>query len=322
MSNKEKERHYQENRVHKLLDGLISDGLLELKPTFDPTYGFRYNYVEKILQETPLDIVKFLETLSQVGILKKKLYDKIIRCPSCRSPNVAIRYLCPHCNSFNIIKKALLEHTQCGGIDTEEHFAAQGKLICPICHMELREGEYRRIGTWFECTDCKGRFDEPSITQFCRNCLNQFTVRDAVLEDIYSYTLTEEAEREAKRSIFMLAPLRNFLIESGYTVEAPGSVIGRSGTAHQFSMVASKPQDVASKGSVVIDVVTSDTIADERPVIAMFAKTIDISISQPILIISPEIKDRGKQLAVTYKITVIEAKNSAEAIEKLRKIIT
>jgi hypothetical protein len=322
MINKEKEKYYQDHRVQKLLDKLISENLFELKPTFDPTYGFRYTEVEKILDGSPPDTAKLLETLSQVGILKKKLYDKLIQCPSCKSPNVAIRYLCPHCNSFNISKKALIEHLQCGGIDTEEHFTAEGRLICPLCHMELREGEYRRIGTWFECADCKCRFDEPSVTQFCRNCLNQFTVKDAVLGNVYSYTLTEEAGREAKRAIFMLAPVRNFLVEAGYTVEAPGSVIGRSGTPHQFGIVASKPQDVASKGVVAIDVVTSDTIVDEQPVIAMFAKTIDIGTSQPILIVSPVIKDRGKQLAITYKIAIIEAKDSAEAIEKLRKIIT
>lgn len=77
-----------------------------------------------------------------------------------------------------------------------------------------------------------------------------------------------------------------------------------------------------TRNVTVIDVATFTKDMPEQPVIAMFAKIIDISPDKAYLITIPRITENSKKLAKLYDIEIIEAKNQKEAIEALEERTT
>ena len=175
---------YKDHLVQVFLSKFLSGEITRLEPIFNSEHGYKYPLVEAILG-TSEKVEDFLGELIKVGILKKELYDKILFCPHCNSPKISIHYNCPHCKSFNVRKSALIEHLQCGYIDTEDHFEKGDKLVCPRCGKELvkPDVDYRKAGIWCTCNDCKKSFDIPVPSHFCRECYKSFIFEDAVYEE-------------------------------------------------------------------------------------------------------------------------------------------
>jgi hypothetical protein len=151
---------------------------------------------------------------------------------------------------------------------------------------------------------------------FCRDCHTNFTFEDASIKDVYVYRISEEAKQEASLGWILIAPIREFLVQSGFDVEGPAFVKGKSGANHMFDIVA-KEKDGTGKVTV-IDLATSaeDTVS-EQPVIALFAKIFDVSPHNAYLIALPKMNDNGKKMAALYNIHLVEAKNQKEAIRTL-----
>lgn len=309
---------YKNHNVQLLISKFVSGELDKLDPAYDPKYGYSYPIVDTIVGDhSKTD--EFLQSLSEADVLKRELYDKIVYCPSCSGANVSMHYCCPHCKAFDVRKSALIEHIQCGYIDTEEKFLKDDKLVCPRCHKELTKSgvDYHKAGVWCTCNECGKSFDIPVPAHFCRDCHQDFTFEDALYKNIYSYSLTPEATTEATLGWILIAPIREFLESRGFKVESPGFLKGKSGASHMFHITAS-PSGV-KRNITVIDLATStDDIISEQPVIAMFAKTYDVAPDKACLVAIPKINENGKKLAVLYKIELIEAKDQSEAIDALK----
>lgn len=308
---------HKDNRVQLFISKFVSGEISELNPVYDPKQGYRYPAVEAIAGD-PSSTEEFLETLSKLGILKRKLYDKTIYCSNCNSANVSVHYCCPHCTSFDIKKSSLIEHIQCGYIDTEEHFRKADKLICPRCRIELTKPDidYRQAGVWCTCNECGKSFDIPVTSHFCRECHQNFGFEQAIYKNVYSYTMTEDAKKEASLGWILIAPIREFLQSRGFDVESPGFLKGKSGASHMFDITASPIGD--GHNLSVFDLATSaDDVVSEQPVIAMFAKVFDVTPSRACLIAIPKMNKNGRKLAALYKIYLIEAKDQDEIIKAL-----
>ncbi|MFQ6080400.1 MAG: hypothetical protein ACE5OW_01880 [Candidatus Bathyarchaeia archaeon] len=307
---------YKNHRAQLLLSKFLSGELSRLDPVYDPRYGYGYPVVEKIVGE-PSSADEFLRCLFETGVLERELYDKIVCCPSCGSANVSIHYCCPYCKSFNVKKSSLIEHIPCGYIDTEDRFLAEDKLVCPKCGKELTKPDvdHRKAGVWCACNDCGKSFDIPVPSHFCRDCRQNFTFEDALYKDVYSYSLSEEAMREAALGQVLIAPIREFLQERGFEVESPGFLKGKSGSSHMFDVTASRGG--VALDVTVIDLATSTDVVSEESVTAMFAKVYDVAPNRACLIAIPRMSENGKRLAALYKIELIEAKDQNEAIKAL-----
>jgi hypothetical protein len=312
---------YKQRNTQILLDKFLSSEISELQPTYDLKLGYRYPTVEAIVGDTA-SAEGFLKKLHDAGVLERKLFDKGITCPKCNSASVSVHYCCPYCKSFDIQRSSLIEHVKCGYMDVEENFRKGGKLICPKCHDELRklDVDYRRAGIWCVCTDCGKSFDIPVTGLFCRDCHTNFTFEDAVIRDVYSYRLKEEAKQEASLGWVLVTPIKEFLSQIGLEVEGPAFLKGKSGANHMFDVVA-KSKDAARKVTVIDLATSSEGVVSEQPVIALFAKIFDVSPNQAYLIAIAKVNENGKKMAELYNIRIIEAKDQKEAIRSLAATI-
>jgi hypothetical protein len=312
---------YKDRNTQVFLNKFLSGEIIELEPAYDPKIGYHYPTVEAIVGDA-LASEAFLNRLYETGILERRLYDKIVYCPKCGSANISIRYCCAYCKSFDIQRSALIEHVKCGYMDVEENYKKGNKLICPKCHEELKKPDvdYRRAGTWCTCKDCKKSFDIPLVAHFCRDCHVSFTFEDAVIKDVYAYSLKEEAREEAARGWVIVAPIRDFLIENGFEVESPAFLKGKSGASHMFDIVAYEGK-TAKKMSVIDVAMSVENTVSEQPVIALFAKIFDVSPDSAYLIAIPKINDNGRKMAELYNIRVLEVRNQKEAIKALKEAL-
>lgn len=309
---------YKQRNTQALLSKFLSGEINDLQPTYDVKLGYRYPTVEAIVGDAANAEI-FLKKLSDVGILERKLFDKTVACPKCSSTSASIHYCCPYCKSFDIRKSSLIEHVKCGYMDVEENFHKAGKLICPKCNGALKKPDvdYRRAGVWCVCKDCGKSFDIPLTGLFCRDCHTNFTFEDAVIRDIYSYRLREEAKQEAGLSWVLVAPIKEFLGQIGLEVEGPAFLKGKSGANHTFDLAA-RSKDAARKVTVIDLATATEGSVSEQSVIALFAKTFDVSPEKAYLVAIPRLNDNGKRMAELYNIKVIEARNQSEAIRVLK----
>jgi hypothetical protein len=278
--------------------------------------------VEAIVGD-PTETETFLNRLHNAGMLERKLYDKIIYCPKCKSSNNSTRYCCPYCKSFNIQKSSLIEHVKCGYMDVEQNFQKDGKLVCPKCQDELKklDVDYRRAGIWCTCKECSKSFDIPVTMHFCRDCHADSTFEEVLIKDIYSYTLREEAKEEANVGWGVIAPIRELLEENEFEVESPAFLKGKSGANHMFDIAAFKG-DIKRKVLVIDLSASAEPVVSEQPVIALFAKIFDVCTDGAYLIAIPKMSDNGKKMAELYNIQIIEATNQREAVRALKEKIS
>lgn len=312
---------YKDRNTQVFLSKFLSGEISELVPVFDPKLGYHYPIVETIVGDHSR-AKKLLNKLHEAGILERRLCDKIIFCPKCSSASISVHYCCPYCKSFDIQKSSLIEHVKCGYMDVEENFHKGGKLVCQKCHDELRklDVDYRRAGVWCTCKDCRKSFDIPVAALFCRDCHGNFMFEDVLIEDVYSYSMKEEAKEEAALGWVLIAPIREFLAENGFEVEAPSFLKGKSGANHVFDLVARKGD--RAKKVTVIDLATStESAVSEQPVIALFAKIFDVSPNHAYLVAIPKVSENAKKMAELYNIQIIEGTNQKEAIKSLKEKI-
>jgi hypothetical protein len=309
---------YRDRNTQVFLSKFLSGEMKELEPVYDPKVGYKYPIVEAIIGDASSAEV-FLSKLNGAGVLKRRLYDKIMYCPQCSSANISARYCCPYCKSFDIQKSSLIEHVKCGYMDVEENFQKTGKPVCPKCHDELKklDIDYRRAGIWCTCKECHKSFDIPVTAHFCRDCHANSNFEDAVIKDVYAYSLNEEVKEEVSLDWVVITPIRDFLRDNGFEVESPAFLKGKSGANHVFDIAAFKGG--MTRKVTVIDLATStDASVPEQPIIALFAKVYDVSPDNAYLIAIPELSDNGKKMAELYNIQIIEAKSQKEAIKALK----
>ena len=303
--------------VQALISKFVNGHITSLEPEYSPQTGYHYSLVEDILEDKT-QVEPFLSKLAELGILEKKIFDKTILCPQCQSHNLTFRYCCPFCKSFNIQKSSLVEHIKCGYMDLETKFQKDGQLVCPKCHQELKklDGDYRKAGVWCACKDCNKSFDIPVPEHFCKDCHEVSTFEEAIISDVYAYTLKANIKAESSLNWYLSSAVSNLLTKQGLTVEASATVKGKSGANHTFDIVAYEDQD---SRKTVIDVATAETNVSEQPIIALFAKVFDVSPEKAFLIAVPKLNDNAKKMAELYNIQAVEAKNPDEAVAALKE---
>ncbi len=303
--------------VQTLISKFVNGQITSLEPVYSQRMGYHYPIVEEIIGDKT-KVESFLSKLAELGILEKKIFDKTISCPQCKSHNLTFRYCCPFCKSFNIQKSSLIEHIKCGYMDLETKFQQNGNLVCPKCRQELKklDGDYRKAGVWCSCKECNKSFDIPVPEHFCKDCHEVSTFEEAVIDDVYSYTLKANIKAESSINWYLSSAVSNLLAKQGLKVETSAVVKGKSGANHTFDIVAYN-SDASRK--TVIDIATAENSVSEQPIIALFAKIFDVSPEKAYLIAVPKLNDNAKKMAELYNIQAVEAKNPDQAVAALKE---
>lgn len=262
--------------VQTLIQHMVGEGKYVISPQINAD-GISYPMLSVVFaNKTEAEIAAVLQKLTSSGLLKSSLYDKVIVCPACGSPQVHSKYNCPRCDSFDIGKAPVIEHARCGYIGSKEKFSKGNLLICPKCKNTVGEEEYKKIGTSFECNSCGSRFETPRISHKCNSCKDVFTYRDAKYEPIRGYELTEEAKRNVAKGTLPLKSIIATLKENGFEVILRGSLIGKSGATHNFDLIAKR------YGSLVVANFAFEP--KEEEIIGLFAKKYDVNPTYTVLI--------------------------------------
>ncbi|MGQ9679970.1 MAG: TackOD1 domain-containing metal-binding protein [Candidatus Bathyarchaeia archaeon] len=301
---------YKERSVQKLLRNLLDSGSkVEIIPTYDISYGFRYKDVETILGEEYNfeKAERLLDRLSELEILRKSFYDSISSCPVCGSTSITSHFRCPACGSHQIYRSGLIEHIPCGTIeDRNKYFLGHAQPTCPKCGQPLVKDKYRDMGLWYICKSCNERFERLNLDLICRKCEANFEIQSAMIKDISKYSLNPEIEQEIRQNVISLESINDLLIKLGFMVKESASAVGeKSGIQHNFSLIAKK-ELYGREWVVAIDHAVAENEVTASPVILYTYKISEVKVDIPIFIAIPRLSEVAKRIAKGYNIITIE----------------
>jgi hypothetical protein len=295
----------------KLLEAMLEGRIPEVTPRFDSLseLGFSFPTARQFLDISDKEVLSLLDSLSNEGVLEKKLFDKLLHCPHCRSVSVRPIYCCPKCGSADIVRGRMLEHSLCKYTGTDEEFLLiKKRLMCPNCKQELHAlGEdYRSLGILCKCHDCGDIFAQPAVKWKCLAC-SLVTPGDKIAElNVYSYSL-REAQRD--RLQFELRPkqqLIQFLHDRGYEVTEKAIVKGGSGAEHTFDLLATKDDGIVTHQIAIGIGVTDTKPLGLNELFDFDDKTYDAGIHDKVLIAISGVTKEASQFANRQRIRILQ----------------
>jgi len=301
-----------DQRLQKLVQQMVDHGVYTLTPRIGLS-GIVYEELKGILPDsTEAEIKSFLNSLVSNKIFETILVDKVITCPACHNPNVLSKYICPRCSAFDIGRASIIEHTRCGYLDSKDKFQKGDTLLCPKCKSIVRDSDYRKIGTSFQCNGCGTRFETPRMSHKCVACDDVFTFRDAIYEPIFEYKLSEDTKRNLAKGTIPLSSIVAILKEGGYEVKLKSDLPGKSGATHTFDIVA-------RKGSELI-VANFTFNPKEEDIIGLFAKKYDIDPTHTWLIALTPASKEEEAVSKAYGVKILYATGAQSLAEQIQDI--
>jgi hypothetical protein len=302
----------ENEQAMKLVAGILTDKITFIRPQLDyaSELGFVYPAAEKILGLKTEKVVPILDSLVDKGILSKNFFERLLRCPQCRSLNLRPTTHCPKCGSGDIVRGRVLEHIVCGYVGLEDEFVAKGRYMCPKCKVELRTigSDYQSLGLLRKCRDCDETFNIPVIKWRCLKC-SSLTAEDKVIEaNIYSYTLNEEKRGWLEFELKPKHQLIEFLRERGYEVTENAAVKGRSGAEHRIDILATRDDGIITYNIAIGIEVAGDEIGLGE-IFDFDDKAYDSGIHDKILVVVPGLRREAEKFASQQRIKVLEVRD-------------
>lgn len=309
----EKDNLLLNHEVQSMIQRMVDQGVYSVIPRINAE-GISYPDLDGIFvgkSETEIKVI--LEKLANAGILKSKLLDKVISCPTCGSPSVYSKYNCPRCASFDIGKASIIEHIRCGYIGSKEKFQKGNILVCPKCKNSLSEVDYRKIGTSFECNSCGSRFEAPRMSHKCNSCDDVFTYKEAKYEPIYEFELSDESKKTVTKGTLPLASIVATLKNAGFEVGLKRELVGKSGATHNFDIVASR------SGALVVANFTFEP--KEEDIIGLFAKKYDVDPTYTLLIALTPPSREQESVSKAYGVRIISSTGGLSIGEQIVNLV-
>jgi hypothetical protein len=266
-------------------------------------------YSQRKVQET-------LDQLAEVDILIRELYEKLVACPECHQPSkVFIRNKCSKCGSRKIHMNRLMEHSKCGAIYEEQQYNGHK---CPKCENPIEErSELKPVGVAFHCESCENIFSDPPQSFYCRRCATEFELKNSELAETYSYTFNEGVKSEAKQ-LLAVATMATTLEKLGFDVTVRGSLKGRTGVSHEFTLTCNKGEKL-----VAIELLMAEPKkkVDTAMVLSSYAKFMDVPAATRLVVAIPSLESQTREFLNANQVLSIEGENLSEIDEKVKQIL-
>jgi ssDNA-binding Zn-finger/Zn-ribbon topoisomerase 1 len=298
-------------KASKLVAAMLAGKFMIVKPELDfsSELGFSYPVVEKLLGVGVPEAVTILESLVDKGALVKEFFDRILRCPHCRSVNLRPASCCPKCGSRNLARGRVLEHVSCRFVGLEDEFVNKDSYICPKCGSELHiiGGDYQSLGLMSKCQDCYEIFAQPEIQWRCLKC-GVLTPPDGINEvDVYSYRFNEARREWLEFEVKPKTQLMEFLENLGYQVVEDAVVKGRSGAEHTLDILATKDDGIVTHDIAIgIKVVGGEIGLGE--VCDFDDIAYDSGIHDKVLVVQPGLRPEAEKFASQQRIKVLKVR--------------
>jgi ssDNA-binding Zn-finger/Zn-ribbon topoisomerase 1 len=298
-------------KASKLVAAMLAGKFMIIKPELDfsSELGFSYPVVEKLLGVGVTEAVAILESLVDKGALVKEFFDRVLRCPHCRSVNLRPASCCPKCGSRNLARGRVLEHISCRFVGLEDEFVNKDSYICPKCGAELHivGGDYQSLGLMSKCQDCYEIFAQPEVKWRCLKC-GVLTPPDGINEvDVYSYRFNEARREWLEFEVKPKTQFIDYLKRRGYEVREDAVVKGRSGAEHKLDILATKDDgivvhDIAIGIKVVGGEIGLGEVCDFDDV------AYDSGIHDKVLVVQPGLRPEAEKFASQQRIKVLKAR--------------
>lgn len=242
LSQAEQRREKSEEAVlEEFASYLAERGIDKITPLVSPATEITYPKIHSFAQSRGLDERELLEASVKAGLLRRRVYDRVVRCPKCGSIRSVVRLHCPHCGSHNVEPARILTHVLCGYTGIEPEFKKEDGevLVCPSCGRELGEGDCEVIGDVFSCLDCSSRFPMPDVKFECKSCGSVFGIHEIDYTPVYEYEVVKEALSEVSKRM-ALDVAKGVLRKHGFRLVEPPVIVGDSGITHTFDIVGVK----------------------------------------------------------------------------------
>jgi len=293
----------------KLVAAMLAAKLVDIKPQFDfaTELGFVYPIVEQTTKVKGKEAVAVVESLAAKDILKKSFFDRLLRCPRCRSVNLRPSTHCPKCGSGDIARGRILEHSACRYVGIEDEFVAKGRYVCPKCKLELRTlgVDYQSQGVLYKCRDCREIFSVPFLKWRCLKCSSLVNESEVEEVNVYAYSLDETKRNWLE---FQLQPKVKFLEllrQHGYEVTENARVQGRSGAEHSIDILATRDDGVVTHSIAIGVEIARDKIGLEK-ILDFDVKAYDSGIHDKVMIVIPALGEEARKFASHQGIKVFD----------------
>ncbi len=302
----------ESEKAVKLANELLAGNIFDIRPQLDFTseLGFTYPLVEQTLGIKGKEVVSVLESLVDKDILRKNFFDRLLRCPQCKSINLRPTTHCSKCGSGDIARGRVLEHFVCKYVGLEDEFIDGGRYICPKCKVELRTigSDYQSLGLLYKCHDCDEIFNVPAIKWSCLKC-SSLTAENKVDElNIYSYSFNEDKKNWLEFELKPKLQLIEFLKKRGYEITENAVMKGRSGAKHNIEILATRDDGIITYNIAIGVKVAGDEIGLGE-IFDFDDKVYDIGIHDKVLIVVPGLGKEAETFANMQRIKVLEVRD-------------
>jgi len=313
-------KHAQERDRFQLLEKLTRE-YRRVEVLAEASYQLRPE-LDRELGKSPEEMLRLLDRLSEDQYVLREFRDTLILCPHCQSHRTKVQYRCPECNSYEIAKGIAIEHYECRHVDFMQSYKVgpEEALRCPECGKRLKQigVDYRKIGSYYRCRHCLKFFGVPLDSHRCQKCGESFETKDAVWGTLWAYRINEERRIEPAPAAPSLAPIAQFLEGHGFQVAFQTTAAGKAGIVHHFDLVARRRRDLRAPPDVVADLVQATAQVPSQPVLAMYAKAVDVGPKQALVFAIPAAAPEARRAAERYRILLIEGRTPDELALRLR----
>ncbi|MHA1712951.1 MAG: hypothetical protein ACTSW4_02745, partial [Candidatus Ranarchaeia archaeon] len=101
-----------------LIEYILKHDVRAIEPelTLDSPRGYHYPIAEQVMESNTENVLRDLELLVRIGIMRKEVSVFRIACPECKQSALHIRQLCPNCLQQTVHETTLIECVNCGHI--------------------------------------------------------------------------------------------------------------------------------------------------------------------------------------------------------------
>jgi len=181
----------------EFLRAAIRSGQRAIEPVFDPSQPGAFSYPTVAAEFGPaLDGAIALDHLADLGLLRRRLVNRLRLCAGCASPRLNLRQVCPRCAALDFTVQPILHHFACGHMNSMDAFREAGQLVCPKCHKLLRQigMDYEKPTASARCNACTFIFSDPRIEAQCLDCEARVDPAQTREQLVHAYDLAQSAE--------------------------------------------------------------------------------------------------------------------------------